>query len=245
MTTQISTKEDIKRLGTILGVWAHPDDEVMAMCGILCAAVDNGQTVVCITATRGEAGVQDEARWPAQKLADIRTQELKTAYDLIGVKYHHWLDYPDGGCAEVDDNQAVQRLVSLIETYRPDSILTFGPDGMTGHPDHQAVSRWAGLASRADGMPKLYHSVLTEEQLAAMRRADEHFNFFFNVDKPKTCIANDCDVLLALDDEQIACKMACLRSMPSQYEAVLATFGDALQRGLSTEAFVVAQDVAV
>jgi LmbE family N-acetylglucosaminyl deacetylase len=235
----ITRTEDIGQLGTIMGIWAHPDDEVMSMCGILCAAIENGQTVVCVTATRGEAGVQDESKWPARKLGDIRAQELKDAYKLIGVKHHHFLDYPDGHCKEVDTTHAVQRLVSLIETYRPDSILTFGPDGMTGHLDHQAVSAWAGEAHRqSGGHSRLYHAILTEEQYEAMREADARFNFFFNVDKPKTCDGSDCELKLELNESQLHCKMACLQAMPSQYEAVLEAFGDALAPGLSTEAFV-------
>lgn len=236
---QIKTAQDIKQLGTILGIWAHPDDEVMSMCGIMCAAIQNGQTVVCVTATRGEAGIQDESRWPGRRLGAIREAELKTAYKLVGLQHHYFLDYPDGHCAEVDDSQAVQRLVSLIETYQPDSIMTFGSDGMTGHPDHQAISRWAGLACEKTGnKAKLYHSILTRDQLEAIRPIDERFNFFFNVDKPKTCDDQDCVVRFELDDDLFECKLSCLRAMPSQYEAVMLEFGDSLRPSLGAEAFI-------
>ena len=56
-----------------MGVWAHPDDETYSMAGIMATAVKNGQQVICVTATRGEAGVQDHLRWPAHKLAEDRT----------------------------------------------------------------------------------------------------------------------------------------------------------------------------
>ncbi len=235
----ISSVRDIGKLGTILGVWAHPDDEVMSMCGILCAAVANGQTVACVTATRGEAGVQDESRWPAARLGRIREQELKAAYQIIGIQNHHFLDYPDGGCAEIDERQPAQRLASLIAAYQPDSIFTFGPEGMTGHPDHRAVSRWVDLAvAQAAQKPKIYHAVLTPGQYQQIEAVDRQFNFFFNIERPPICDENECAVCLKLDDNLFDCKLNCLRVMPSQYEKVLEGFGERLRPGLGVEAFV-------
>lgn len=235
----ISSSQDVRSLGTILGVWAHPDDEVVSMCGILCAAVANGQTVACVTATRGEAGMQDESRWPARKLAHIRERELKEAYKLIGIRNHHFLDYPDGGLADVEEGRPVQRLASLIAAYKPDSIFTFGPEGMTGHRDHQTVSRWVSLAvAQASPAPKVYHAVLTSRQYQAIREVDKQFNFFFNIEQPPTCEENDCAVCLTLDNKLFDCKLNCLRVMPSQYEKVLEVFGEKLRPSLGMEAFV-------
>lgn len=65
---------DIKKLGTILGIWAHPDDESWASAGIMITAAANGQRTACVTATKGEAGETDEKRWPKKSLA---------AFDLL------------------------------------------------------------------------------------------------------------------------------------------------------------------
>src|SRR5690606_18492329 len=108
------TREDIRKLGTIMGIWAHPDDEVMSCGGLLCAAAKNGQRLICITATQGEAGVQDESRWPASSLGEIRVQELRAAYQLLGVTEHHFLNYPDGGCKYIDHDDASAKLSELI-----------------------------------------------------------------------------------------------------------------------------------
>ena len=145
------------QLGTILSVWAHPDDETY-LCGALMArAVQAGSRVVCVTATRGELGSPDEDRWPpGATLAAVRTEEMEQALAALGVTEHHWLDYPDGHCAEIPDDEAIARLIGLLTDVRPDTVLTFGPDGMTGHPDHISVSRWttAGCATAApDAMP--------------------------------------------------------------------------------------------
>ncbi len=233
------TQDDIAQLGTILGIWAHPDDEAFNMGGLLAAAAQNGQTIIIVTATRGEGGVQDESRWPAKDLGAIREAELVEAYKILGIKQHHYLDYLDGSCGDIPEDEAVQKLVSLIGTYQPDSIFTFGPDGLTGHPDHQAVSRWTATALEISGTKaRCYHPILTHEQYAAIRETDERFNFFFNVDKPRTCDKGDCAIYAELDDDMYDRKMRALAAMPSQYEAVLAAYGDSFRPSLGTEAFV-------
>src|SRR5205823_10115840 len=90
------TDQDSSKLGTILGVWAHPDDEAYLSAGIMGAAIEGGQRVVCVTATRGEAGSLDPERWPPETLASIREAELVACFAVLGVREHVWLDYPDG-----------------------------------------------------------------------------------------------------------------------------------------------------
>ncbi len=235
---QILTVQDIQSLGTILGIWAHPDDETYTMAGIMAAAIQNGQSVICITATRGEAGVQDEARWPAVRLGEIRTEELKNALKELGVTNHHWLDYPDGGCKLVDEDEATERIAELIKKYQPDSIMTFGPDGMTGHEDHKTVSGWATLAAeKASSKAKVYHSIQTKEQYEAMLAADQQFNIYFNTQNPATCARDECAIYFELDDALYERKQAAFYAMPSQTEAMFKVFGGSLRLGVGTEAF--------
>jgi len=234
----VKTNDDIKRLGTILGVWAHPDDETFSSAGIMAVAINNGQTVACITATRGEAGVQDESRWPASQLADIRTRELEEAYAILGITNHHWLDYADDNCAEENWIIATARIAGIIDHYQPDSILTFGPDGMTGHPDHCTVSSWVDLAVEKSGSRAvIYHAVQTQEQYDAIREADEHFNIFYNIDEPPICHPESCGIHFTLDDVLYVQKMAAQAAMKSQQEGMLEIFGPSLRVSLGTEAF--------
>ncbi|MGH2768453.1 MAG: PIG-L family deacetylase, partial [Actinomycetota bacterium] len=131
------------RLGTTLGVWAHPDDETYLSAGLMAHAVRSGLRVMCVTATRGEEGSFDEKRWPTATLGKVREAELMASLEILGVTDHLWLDYRDGTCASVDPEEGTERVRAVIEEVRPDSILTFGPDAMTGHPDHRAASAWA------------------------------------------------------------------------------------------------------
>jgi LmbE family N-acetylglucosaminyl deacetylase len=91
----------VELTGTMLGVWAHPDDEAFLTGGLMAEAVRNGRRVVLLTATKGELGIQDPDRWPPEKLPEIREAELKASLAFLGVKEHHWLGYPDGGCPQV------------------------------------------------------------------------------------------------------------------------------------------------
>jgi len=104
-------------------------------------AIARGHRVVCVTATRGELGSTDASRWPpGAQLAEVRTKELAASLAELGVTEHIWLDYPDGGCADVDEAEAAARIKAIAEDVQPDTVLTFGPDGATWHPDHITVS---------------------------------------------------------------------------------------------------------
>jgi LmbE family N-acetylglucosaminyl deacetylase len=154
-------------LGTILGVWSHPDDEAWLAGGLMAEAVRAGRRVVCVTATRGELGTTDPTRWPLEGLAEVRTREMQRCLEILGVTEHLWLDYPDGGCAGIPLEEPVGKLVSLMEEVRPDTVLSFGPDGMTGHTDHQATCAWATAAFERAAPPgaRLVYATKTPEFL--------------------------------------------------------------------------------
>ncbi len=239
---RITTTEDIKRLGTIMSVWAHPDDESFTAAGIMATAVKNGQPVICITATKGEAGIQDESRWPAAKLGQIRASELKQALKHIGISEHHWLDYHDGHCREVSRTEAVNKLKHLIEVYKPDTILTFGPDGITGHNDHQTVSMWVREATAGTNID-VYHSVEEKHRYSKyMVEADKKFNIYFNIDKPPVYSARRCAIAFKLPKNIVDKKYEALKSMPSQTEAMIKnTPRDTMEAMLGLECYVLAK----
>jgi LmbE family N-acetylglucosaminyl deacetylase len=221
----ILTSDDIRSLGTIMGVWAHPDDETFTAAGIMATAVQNGQKVICVTATRGEGGLQDESRWPAAKLADIREQELKDALQVLGVSELQFLPYKDGMC-HPEDSQAIASIKELINTYKPDTILTFGKDGLTGHPDHIAVCEWANRAvSLADVAPKVYYATVTEDQYSSgMNTIDAKLNYFYNLDKPNLATPDNCQIYFKLSPDAAAKKYQALCAMPSQYTSLIEQF---------------------
>ena len=93
------TITDAARLGTVLGIWAHPDDEAFLSAGLMAAARDAGQRVVCVTATLGEHGTSDPGSWPPNRMARVRERELQASLAALGVTEHHLLGLTDGTCA--------------------------------------------------------------------------------------------------------------------------------------------------
>ena len=131
---------------------------------------------------------------------------------MLGVEEHHWLDYPDGGCADVDDSTAATRIRAVVDEVRPDTVITFGPDGFTGHPDHQAVSAWTDLALAAYDA-RLLHAVAREE--AVDRGLDEDFGVF-ELGRPRVVRRRRARVLLPLDGAVLDRKVEALLRQESQ-----------------------------
>lgn len=132
----------------LAGVLAHPDDESRIVGGTLALAASRGVEVALYCATRGEAG---DPHRSAEDTAGLRERELRAACEVLGVG-GVWLDdFPDGGLADVDAETVEARIVAFLRATRPQAVITFGPDGRTGHPDHVAIGRLAEAAFAAAG----------------------------------------------------------------------------------------------
>ena len=229
-------------LGSVVGGWAHPDDETYLMGGIMAAVAGVGGRTTCITATRGEAGSQDEERWPSETMASVREKELMLALDILGGHDHHWLDYIDGRCTEIDDAQAIGKIVRILEETKPDSVLTFDPDGHTGHPDHVCVSRWTRAAFDAAAKPgaKLYYVAVAPEWLAEWGPVLEPFNVFAP-GTPWAVPRDELGINFKLEGELLETKLRALRAQPSQTEGLIAALGETFfARGLTEETYALA-----
>lgn len=243
MTTANHTRpaaEVAAGLGTILGMWAHPDDEAYLSAGLMAAAIDAGARVVCVTATRGERGTSDPASWPPERLAPLRDAEMEASLAVLGVTDHRQLDYPDGGCAAVGADEAVDRLAEIISEVRPDTVLTFGPDGVTGHPDHQAVSRWATAAVRQGATPTAPRLLYTAKTASWCDRFDVLHRTLgiFPPGLPTRFSEQDVAFEVELDDDLLDRKHGSVRAHASQVEPLVDVMGEATFRTwLANECF--------
>src|SRR5262245_14136658 len=137
---------------TLLAVLAHPDDESLGFGGTLAKYAAEGVRVHLVTATRGDRGryrgkPPGDPEHPGQAaLAGIREAELRDAARALGVHDVSILGYPDGGVDRVDAHEAVAAIAQHIRRIRPQVVVTFGPDGAYGHPDHVAISQFATAA---------------------------------------------------------------------------------------------------
>ena len=109
------THQTLPTVRTLLGVWAHPDDEAYLSSSLMAAVRRTGARVVVVTATRGEHGTDDPARWPPKRLAEQRERELRASLDVVGVTEHHWLDHRDGELSGVPTLQGARELVPFLE----------------------------------------------------------------------------------------------------------------------------------
>lgn len=229
-------------LGTIASIWAHPDDETFLAGGIMAAAVANGQRVVCVCATAGERGTSDPQAWPPARLARVRRWEAAAAMAVLGVTDHRWLGHPDGALADLDPQQPITQLADILGDVRPDTTLTFGPDGMTFHPDHQTVSTWVTRAWHQAGRPgRLLHAVVTAEHIATWREQYERWGVFMTDDRTAGLPTHALALDVRLAGAELDQKVAALCAMYTQVAPSVALLGDADFRAINAnESFVVA-----
>lgn len=135
----------------LMGVFAHPDDESLGVGGALAKYASEGVEVSLITATRGQRGRfrghRDPPEHPGeQALAAIRERELRAAADVLGVTDLTILDYVDLDLDRAQPGEIIGRLAQELRRVRPHVVVTFGPDGAYGHPDHIAISQFTSAA---------------------------------------------------------------------------------------------------
>src|SRR4051812_33514799 len=126
----------------LMAVLAHPDDESLGLGGTLARYANEGVQTFLVTATRGENGRRGVSRSASsQELGRVREAELLAASRELAISEVHFLNYMDGALDRVDPMGAVRKIASHIRRLRPHVVLTFGPEGAYGHPDHIAISQ--------------------------------------------------------------------------------------------------------
>jgi LmbE family N-acetylglucosaminyl deacetylase len=234
------------QLGTILGVWAHPDDEAYLSAGLMALARDAGQRVVCVTATRGEQGTSDPVRWPPGRLGRRREFELCASLAALGVTEHQFLGYPDGGCTTADAGDAVRRIAAVMAGVIPDTVVTFGPDGLTGHADHRTVSAWT-TAAHAQAAPhaRLLYATTTAAFVERWHDLHAQFDIFLDPSLPLRTPTNEVALEIVLDDDLSDRKLVALRAQASQTDALSAALGeDRFRAWCAVESYVEAPQPA-
>jgi LmbE family N-acetylglucosaminyl deacetylase len=232
--------EDIDRLGSILSIWAHPDDETFLAGAIMAAAREQGASVTCISATAGERGTDDPVAWPPERLGQVRRWEAAAAMAIIGVADHRFLDLPDGELATLNPTAIVNFIAAIIKQERPDTILTFGPDGTTYHPDHQTISAWVTQAWEIAGRPsRLLYQAASEPHLQRWGPEFERWGIYMTDERPVGVPVEKLAVRLVADGPLLDRKHAALCAMHTQIAPSLAALGEELFRELNAEeAFV-------
>ena len=162
-------------------VVAHPGDEAFGFGGAIASAAADGAYVVVVCVTRGwfDPRLTDSPPAPGGKNRDaklgavnwrnidtVREDELRRSVAVLGVRVVRMLDYAEGELDREDFDHLVGRIVEPIRMHRPQVILTFGPDGVTGDGDHVVVSRAVTAAYARAAQPLAYEDDLEEDQVA-------------------------------------------------------------------------------
>lgn len=133
----------------LLAVLAHPDDESLGFGGTFAKYAAEGIETFLVTATCGELGrfgPRGERGDPAE-VGRVREAELRAAAGVLGIREVSVLGFPDGGVDSVPAGTAIRAIVSHIRRIQPHVLVTFGPEGAYGHPDHIAISQFATAAA--------------------------------------------------------------------------------------------------
>ena len=149
----------------ILAVFAHPDDETSVAGGTLAQSVHEGVEVTVVTATRGEWGTLGTGGMAIarEELPAVREAELRAVMQLYGAHPPVFLGHEDANMAESDLPAVVEQVEAQMRRVRPDVVITWGPTGMSRHPDHITVHRatFAAFHAYAASVPaRLYYAAL-------------------------------------------------------------------------------------
>ena len=155
------------------------------------------------------------------------------------------MEFRDGTCDAVPETEGIARVEALVEDVDPDTVLTFGPEGLTGHPDHSAVSRWTTKAFENVAKPKatLCYATSRPEWAAEFVPVLNSFTEVYAPGLPPTTPGDDLAIGLRLTDELVDLKVRALKEQISQFEPFLQHFGEDGVRGfLVSEDFALAQE---
>ena len=153
---------------SVLGLYAHPDDE-QGVTGMFAQAASEGMRTGLICATRGEAGqIHPSVDATRETLGQVREAELRAAAIVAGIKDLWFLDYRDSGWIGTPDNddprsfhhadhdKALGEIVAIVREFRPTVMVTFDPSGGYGHLDHLMIHKLATEAFSVAADPHMY-----------------------------------------------------------------------------------------
>ena len=158
---------------TLLAVFAHPDDET-SVGALLARYAREGVEVHLAIATDGQKGVREHAGIPAgEKLAAKRAEEARCACEALGIEAPILMGFEDGALEEEENKAAFTReVVRLFDELKPDAVITWGPDGLSGHTDHRIVSSIVTEVFQAAAEPpgQLYYVGFSTEAMEKLRQ---------------------------------------------------------------------------
>ena len=160
----------------ILVVMPHPDDESFGPGGTIARYAAQGVPIDLLVFTRGQVGARPEPIDSPEQLGLVREYELRAAAKVLGIRTLTLLDYMDGQLDQAAPDELVAHVAQAIERSAADAVITYGPYGITRHPDHIACHKAALAAAQGSPRPVRLHYVALEDEWAKR----------FEIDGPET-----------------------------------------------------------
>jgi LmbE family N-acetylglucosaminyl deacetylase len=137
-------------------VFAHPDDDTYGVGGSLALHAEDDLEITVILATSGEAGrIADPSLATREHLGRVREQEDLASWRALGLQPDvRFLRLPDGRLSEIAREDVTEQVGRVLDETAPHVVVTFGPDGVTGHEDHIAIGAAASAAFVAARAPE-------------------------------------------------------------------------------------------
>lgn len=172
-------------MSTLVCFHAHPDDEAISTGGLMAAAAAAGHRVILVCATRGEVGEPQEGVLnDGEELWERRMVELAVSADILGAEEPRWLGYHDSGMIGEDTNdtpgsfwsadfdEAVARLVAILNEVDADVLTVYDEHGGYGHPDHIQVHRVGLEAARQAGVSNVFEATMNRTEIQKMMESN-------------------------------------------------------------------------
>lgn len=219
----------------VVAVHAHPDDEAITTAGALADLSARGADVLVVTCTLGEEGevigepyqhlVVDEA----DQLGGFRIQELRRSLDAIGARGQFLGGagrFRDSGMAGSPASRnprafvnsgdvAVEKLAAIFEAEKPHLVITYGPDGGYGHPDHVRAHEITHAAAERVDVPRIMWAVRLAEETAALMPAEAPEGWRLPEDGELDGV-DTSDIRVELNDAAYSAKVEAMRAHATQ-----------------------------
>jgi len=178
----------------VIGIFAHPDDEVFGPGGALATFSEEGRDVYLICVTDGDAGQNSSGE--ERDLGEIRREELEQSAQALGVKKVFFLDYKDGTLNNNLYHEIAEKIKKILYELEPEILLTMENRGVSGHIDHVAVSMISSyIFEKLTFLKEIWYYALTEEA----RALQPPYFIYFPPGYKKTDISKTLDIMPVWD----------------------------------------------
>lgn len=177
----------------VVGIFAHPDDEVFGPGGTLATFAKEGRDVYVICVTNGEAGQNVSKK--TNPLKDIRQEEVLESAKVLGIKKVFFFDFKDGDLSNNLYHEIAEKVENLLEEIKPEIILTLEPRGVSGHIDHIVVSLVSTYVfNKLSFIKELWYFCFTEEGKRVLIKYLGDYFVYFPAGYKKSEISKTVDV---------------------------------------------------